>query len=231
MNEHALIGRAIDLHAVFEIAHEHGLALLRAVAMRGQREQRARVRREALAMLPRVVERILRVLRRPVVPRRHRVHDPRVRLPVAFVFFQMFVEPRERALHALRVDVHPRVARDREAPHDVCRHVGAALVFFPPPPPAVAVLEVVEPRDRRLRDVVEPRDALLRVESHLRERLRDDRGGEKAAHRLFGAAVRIVDEVRQRIEHRDGQTRRDLHDEIGRAALARKCERDDRFSH
>ena len=58
----------------------------------------------------------------------------------------------------------------------------------------------------------------FRFESEIAQRFGSDRGRQKAAHRLFRAAVRIVDQVRQRVEHRGRHTGRDLNRKRGRVS-------------
>ena len=64
------------------------------------------------------------------------------------------------------------------------------------------------------------------LQAEVAERLGGDGGGQETAHRLFGAAVGVINQIRQRIEHRHGHARRDLHDERSgiRLALLRQIE-------
>ena len=68
----------------------------------------------------------------------------------------------------------------------------------------------------------------LGLEAEVVQRLGRDHRRQEAAHRLLGAAVGIVDQVGQRVEHRHGQARRDLHVQLRRLgfALGGQVERD-----
>ena len=51
----------------------------------------------------------------------------------------------------------------------------------------------------------------LQIETHVsQDALRDD-GRQEAVERLLGAAIRVIDEIRQRIDHRPSQRRRVPH--------------------
>ncbi len=82
-------------------------------------------------------------------------------------------------------------------------------------------------RGRLLDPAEDPAGHLLTVEPQALERAGGDHRGQEAAHRLLGAAVGVVDQVGQRVEHRHGHARRDLDGHRGRAgaALARQVQR------
>ena len=113
-----------------------------------------------------------------------------------------------------------------------------AVTFFPPAPTAVSMLKVVETfqtllRNRfklfeittpvgmsgcgaRLFDAAEDlMHRSLRLETEIAQRFRSGDCGQKTAHRLFGAAVWIIDQIWQRIEHRGRHARRNLNGESG----------------
>ena len=199
-----------------------------------------------------IVERFpLHVRNRRLLPRRERVKNPRLLVPLIFVLHEIVRQPCGGAIDRVGAYVESAVTRDRESPHDVRGHPRIAGTLFPPAPAAVAVLRVVQPRHRRRRDRVDAREwplrirvrlrrgvgfdtaeefpfDVLRLQSVLRQRARDDRGRQETAHRLLRAAVRIFEQVWQRIEHRDGETRRELHGQSRVAALVRQFEIDDR---
>ena len=106
-------------------------------------------------------------------------------------------------------------------------------IVFPPTPAAVRVLHAVKPIQTLLHNPVEVFQIVfafgMRLEggllfdaakdfSHCRigreakilECFRGNCRRQETAHGLLGAAVWIVDQIRQRIEHRHGHTRRHL---------------------
>ena len=185
------------------------------------------------------------------------MQHPRLRRGIVLELDEFLVEEVQPAIQHAAADVAARILRQREAPHDIRRHVRIAVAILPPAPAAVAVLEIVEAVEAGFHHLVQLREIVrgigrirpmrrmgnirqrgrlnsakqfpgdrLRLQSQIFERLRHDDGGQEPAHRLLRAAVRIIREVRQRIQHRHRDARRDLHVQRRRtfAALLRQIE-------
>ena len=118
-----------------------------------------------------------------------------------------------------------------------------AVTFLPPTPAAVGVLETVEPVEagfhhpikllqvfllfrmgrggvRRLDPAEEAAHHVFGFQSEVLKSLSSDDRGQEPAHRLLGAAVRIINKIRQRIEHGHGHARSHLHDQARRIRLS-----------
>ena len=153
VHEHRRVGRAVDPHAVLEIAHQHVGALGVAEVVRG----RARGARGSTAVsFSRCAQTLssavrLESVRRPA--RALRCAAPRARgrgasrpaLRGSFRRSTSFVSShRRRGSTSFVSTARPPSLRDGEAPDDVRGHVVVAVAFLPPAPAAVVVLEVVE---------------------------------------------------------------------------------------
>ena len=118
-----------------------------------------------------------------------------------------------------------------------------AVALLPPAPAAVGMLKIVKAVEALLGDLVEFGQIMfalgmrggggvgfdaaenvahhvLRFQAEVLERFGGDGRGQKAAHGLLRAAVGIINQVGQRIKHRDRHARRDLHGERSRARFA-----------
>ncbi len=137
-----------------------------------------------------------------------------------------------------------RIARERQSPYHVSRHPTVAVALLPPTPAAVAMLEIVKPLQASLRDGIQfgqiflvlrmrgsggvgfnaAEDAAHHVfglQAEVAKGFGGDGGGQEAAHRLFGATVGVINQIRQRVQHRHRQARRELHGE--RRGLRHAC--------
>ena len=171
------------------------------------------------------------------------VEHPCLAIELLFLLDELTVEPVHCAVDHAGADRDASLARERETPHDVARHEVVAGSFLPPSPTPVRVLEVVQAGESSGHHVVEcgeilpalrmcrvgtlrldaaedPRCDRLAGHAEILECLRDDRRREEPAHRLLGAAVRIVDQIRDRVEHRDRHARRHGHAHLGRSGTA-----------
>src|ERR1019366_1431984 len=145
------------------------------------------------------------------------VEEPGLFFAVRFVVHEFRIEPSGGVLDGLRVNREAAFAGDGETPDDVGGHVWIAAPFLPPAPAAVVVLEVVEALHAGGGDAIELAEVVFAfgmsrrggagfdatehaardisgIGADAAQGARDDRGGEKAAHGLLGAAVGIVDE-------------------------------------
>ena len=150
------------------------------------------------------------------------MEHPGLTIGVELFLHQLLLQVRDSAIDDAAADADAGVASERQTPDDVGGHVVIAPAVLPPSPAAVAVLEVVEARQACAGHLVELLEILLSLRMSLvgvllldaaeeprgddfaryaevGEGFRDDDGGEEAGHRLLGAAVGIVDEVRKRV--------------------------------
>src|SRR5258705_10096245 len=155
---------------------------------------------------------------------------PGLLIVVDFFFDEFLIEVTRRTFSDIMFHWNAGLACERQSPKDVGSHVVIAVAVFPPTPATVGVLEVVQTIETLARDLIEFLEVtltfrmrgqgyvgfnsakhslhrVLRFHAETPQRLCGDRRGQETAHCLFGAAVRVIDEIRQRVEHGSGHAR------------------------
>src|ERR1700752_3216184 len=166
------------------------------------------------------------------------MEHPRLRIIVRFFLNQLLIEKRCRTFDHVGLYVDAALPRQSHAPKNVCRHEVIALANFPPAPTAIGMLKIIETVETlpRYFSKFSEISAALRMrgrcscfldatedlfhcglwfQTEVSQGFRSDRRGQKSAHRLFSAPVRIVYEIRQCVEHGRRHAGRDLNGEFG----------------
>jgi hypothetical protein len=161
---------------------------------------------------------------------REGVEHPRLCVELVLFLDEGALEVAERPLQHLLVHADIGIPRQDQSPDHVGRHEGIARSGLPPAEAPIAVLEVGQPgepatdhgvelvqiagaarmglgRVLRLDAAEDSADHVLPLQPQLRQRPGGDDRGEKAAHGLLGAAVRILDQVGKGVEHGHRQAR------------------------
>ena len=188
-------------------------------------------------------------------PCRQRVQHPRLDVRIVFLLDDLDVQEVSRPLHGVAAHVKTGLPCEAQPPQDVRGHEVVAPAALPPSPAAIGMLEVVQALKALVHDDVElaevlalrgalgmglvderpldtaedPAQRVVRGEAEVAERPGGDHRGKKPAHRLLGAAVGVVHEVRQRVEHRDRHTRCDRDGPVDQIGSGCRYSRRDRL--
>ena len=156
-HDRARLGRLVDDRAVGEVRHELACFARAAEALRGDCEERLRAGVERVLLLPELLEglRDAHVVAGLARVRGQRLQHPGRQVALFLGLDQVQLQELDAALEHRLVDCDAAVAREREPPDDVGRHVLVAAAFLPPAPAAIGVLEVVQAREARLGDLLQ----------------------------------------------------------------------------
>ena len=206
--------------------------------MSAEGEQRARVGIELFAIRPKVVECFgLEIGRRgPLhsgIVCGQRVEHEGLHVIVQLLLNESFVQVSGSAVEHILADRNIGIFRERQPPEHISAHPMIAVALLPPGPAAVGMLEIIKTFEAGFDYLIEllqilfpvrmsrgraagfdaaenPAHDIFGLQTKIAQSFDGDDSGQEAAHRLLGATVRIIDEVWQRIEHRDRHAGRHL---------------------
>src|SRR6185369_11596676 len=149
---------------------------------------------------------------------------PRLCIVILFFLNQLFVEEFRRSLYNICPHVDPRFACECHSPNDVGSHEMIAFALFPPSPTTVGMLKIVKALQTSLGHGIELFEIVstfrmslcgcccfdaakylihhtLGLYSEIAKGLRRNYCGQEPAHRLFRAAIWVINKVWQCIKH------------------------------
>src|SRR5690242_1626066 len=146
------------------------------------------------------------------------MEHPGLHVRVFLFFNEGLVEETCAAIENIAVDFHFGIACESEAPDNVSGHPTITLTLFPPTPTAIRMLKIVEALEAGFRNFIELLQILfavwmgcsgkasfnssknaahnvLRLEAKITQSFCGDGRRKKPAHRLFSAAIRVINEI------------------------------------